>query len=272
MKAQPSFKGSARPAAVAGKFYPADPAELRRTIEDLLAEVKTPPCSPPKALIVPHAGLIYSGPIAASAYAELKPLRKAIRKVVLIGPAHYVFVPGLAVPTSDAFETPLGSVRVSRELVDRTRTFPIVRESDEAHAPEHSLEVQLPFLQVVLKDFEVLPMLAGQVTPEEIAEVLDAVWGGPETCLIISSDLSHFLAWAAARKIDTLTAEAIEKLQPELISDHQACGRLPIKGLLKSASHHGLKSTLLDLRNSGDTAGNHDRVVGYGAFAFRPKD
>lgn len=268
MKTRTANLSPVRPAAVAGKFYPADPSELRGLVEDLLAEVERSPGPPPKAVIVPHAGLIYSGPIAASAYAELRPLRETIRKVVLIGPAHYVFVPGLAVPTSDAFETPLGLVKVSRELVDKARTFPIVRESDEAHGPEHSLEVQLPFLQVVLKDFEVLPLLAGQATPAEIAEVLDAVWGGPETCLVISSDLSHFLTWSAARKTDALTAEAIEKLQPNLIADHQACGRLPIKGLLQSASQHGLKSTLLDLRNSGDTAGNRDRVVGYGAFAF----
>ena len=266
---KPSVKtGAVRRAAVAGKFYPTDPLELRRLIENLLSGTGQHSSPAPKALISPHAGLIYSGPIAASAYAQLLPCRETIRKVVLIGPAHYVFVPGLAVPTTEAFETPLGPVKVSRELMDKARTFPIVRESDDAHAPEHSLEVQLPFLQVVLKDFEVLPLLVGQATPAEIAEVLDAVWGGPETCLIISSDLSHFLSWSAARKTDALTAEAIEKLQPDLISDHQACGRLPIKGLLESASHHHLKGTLLDLRNSGDTAGSRDRVVGYGAFAF----
>ena len=266
---KPSVKtGAVRRAAVAGKFYPTDPLELRRLIENLLSGTGQNSGPAPKALISPHAGLIYSGPIAASAYAQLLPCRETIRKVVLIGPAHYVFVPGLAVPTTEAFETPLGPVKVSRELMDKARTFPIVRESDDAHAPEHSLEVQLPFLQVVLKDFEVLPLLVGQATPAEIAEVLDAVWGGPETCLIISSDLSHFLTWQAARKLDTTTADAIEHLKPELIGDHQACGRLPIKGLLESASHHHLKGTLLDLRNSGDTAGSRDRVVGYGAFAF----
>ncbi len=253
---------------MAGKFYPADPSELRHLIENLLSGTEQGTGPAPKALISPHAGLIYSGPIAASAYAQLLPFKETIRKVVLIGPAHYVFVPGMAVPTAEAFETPLGTVKVNRELLEKARKFPVVKESDAAHAPEHCLEVQLPFLQVVLKEFEILPLLAGQIDGEEIAQVLDSLWGGAETCFIISSDLSHFLPWQAARKLDTTTADAIENLKPELIGEHQACGRLPIKGFLESASRHSLKGTLLDLRNSGDTAGGRDRVVGYGAFAF----
>jgi len=257
-----------RPAAVAGMFYPDDPIELKQTVTDLLAKAgAAESVRAPKALIVPHAGYIYSGPIAASAYARLADLRGRIRRVVLLGPTHRVYVRGLALPEAERFATPLGEVMLDRDGMWQLNGLPQVIRSAAAHQMEHSLEVQLPFLQQVLGDFQLLPLAVGEATAAEVAEVLEAVWGGDETLIVISSDLSHFLPDALARKVDGGTVQAILAMNSHL-NHEQACGATPINGLLLAARKHGLHPVVLDVRNSSDTAGDPDRVVGYAAFAF----
>jgi hypothetical protein len=258
-----------RKPAVAGMFYPDDPAVLARTVQTLLAGVAPPAASaaPIKALIVPHAGYVYSGPIAASAYARLQGLRGIVRRVVLLGPVHRVAVRGLALPGAQAFATPLGTVPIDPDAVQRLRALPQVTVSAPAHALEHSLEVQLPFLQAALGEFTLVPLAVGDAAPEEVAGVLEALWNGPETLIVVSSDLSHYLPYETAQRLDGQTCTAIRDLQP-LHSHEQACGATPVNGLLLAARRHGLQAQLLDLRNSGDTAGDRARVVGYAAFAF----
>ena len=257
-----------RPPAVAGRFYPSDPIELRRLITDLLADVPRAAGPAPKALIAPHAGYPYSGPIAASAYARLIPARGQIERIVMLGPSHYVALNGLATTSAEAFATPLGVVPVDVSAVREVRSLPQVRELEEAHAQEHSLEVQLPFLQTVLSDFTLVPLTVGSASADDISEVLDRLWGGPETRFVISSDLSHYFDFQTARRLDRATAEAIEALKPAGIGEERACGRMPICGLLQAARRHGLRAHTVDLRSSGDTAGPRDKVVGYGAFVF----
>jgi len=261
-----------RPAAVAGAFYPGESGVLMHDVAAMLAAAQAhhPAASatPPKALIVPHAGYIYSGPIAASAYAQLIPARARIRRVVLLGPVHRVPVRGLALPGSiSSFETPLGIVPLDRKAMDSIAGLPQVVDSLSAHAWEHSLEVQLPFLQQVLDNFSLVPLAVGDATPREVAQVLEQLWGGEETVIVISSDLSHYLPYETAKQVDHATAQAILALDVP-VSHEQACGGTPVNGLLLAAQHHHLVPQLLDLRNSGDTAGDRDRVVGYGAFAF----
>jgi len=258
-----------RPAAVAGMFYPDNPGTLKRTVADLLASARGGEgARAPKALIVPHAGYIYSGAVAASAYVRLGEQRARIRRVVLLGPTHRVYVRGLALPDVERFATPLGDIPLDRSGMQRLSALPQVTVSAAAHQMEHSLEVQLPFLQQALDDFQLLPLAVGDATPEEVAEVLETVWGGDETLIVISSDLSHFLPDAVARKIDGATVEAILALNPHL--DHeQACGATPVNGLLLAARRHGLQPVVLDVCNSSDTAGDPERVVGYAAFAFQ---
>ncbi|MHB0974535.1 MAG: AmmeMemoRadiSam system protein B [Thiobacillus sp.] len=257
-----------RPAAVAGMFYPDDPVELKRTVAGLLAKAgAAAPSRPPKAVIVPHAGYVYSGPVAASAYAQVATLRGRVRRVVLLGPTHRVYVRGLALPEADRFATPLGEVPLDREGMRAVAALPQVVRSAAAHRMEHSLEVQLPFLQQVLGDFLLLPLAVGDATAAEVAEVLEQVWGGDETLVVISSDLSHFLPDAVARKVDGGTVDAILALDSHL-SHEQACGATPVNGLLLAARRHGLHPLVLDVRNSSDTAGDPERVVGYAAFAF----
>lgn len=260
-----------RPAAVAGAFYPADPSVLSETVDRLLDSelaTATAESAPLKALIVPHAGYIYSGPIAARAYARLRPIADSVQRVVLLGPAHRVPVHGLALPEARQFATPLGVVEIDVDAATVASRLPQVMESAYAHADEHSLEVQLPFLQRVLPHFKLLPLLVGFATSKDVAEVLSALWGGPETLIVISSDLSHYHPYGMAKQIDRGTADAILELKATL--DHeQACGATPVNGLLLAARNRGLKPSLLDLRNSGDTAGDQRRVVGYAAFDFR---
>lgn len=253
--------------AVAGLFYPDDPRVLKRTVDDYLAEA-SPDGEPPKALIVPHAGYIYSGPIAATAYATLARVRASVHRVVLLGPSHRVPLRGLAASSADRFVTPLGPVELDRDAIDLALALPQVRLMDAAHAQEHSLEVQLPFLQEVLERFSLVPFVVGDADPEEVAEVLDLLWGGPETLIVISSDLSHYHAYASARAMDTATSEAIEALRPQDIGYDQACGRIPVNGLLETARRRGMQARTLDLRNSGDTAGSREQVVGYGAYVL----
>jgi MEMO1 family protein len=222
----------------------------------------------PKAMIVPHAGLVYSGPIAATAYRRLEGSRGAIERVVLLGPSHRVGFYGLALSSAGGFETPLGTVRVDGEAAKAVSHLPQVTVLDEAHAMEHSLEVQLPFLQEALGDFSLVPIAVGDASPGEVAEVIDALWGGPETLILISSDLSHYHDYATARALDEETSRNIEALRPEAILYGHACGRNPINGLLVSARRRGMTGETIDLRSSGDTAGPRDQVVGYGAYVF----
>jgi hypothetical protein len=259
--------GLVRSAAVAGHFYPADPHVLNRDLRLFLdAATSQEGSSTPKAIIVPHAGYIYSGPIAASAYACLRKARHDITRVVLFGPSHRIAFPGLAVPTSDQFETPLGQVPLDRPALDSLLQIRGVIALDSAHDQEHSLEVHLPFLQTVLDRFTLVPVVVGNTQPDLVADALEAVWGGSETLVVISSDLSHYLGYTAAQQLDQQTSQAIERLDPTAIGYDQACGRLPIAGLLIQAKRHGLTAQRIDLRNSGDTAGPRDKVVGYGAW------
>lgn len=254
-----------RPAAVAGRFYPDEPAALRAQIEAYLADSRK--CDAhPKGIIVPHAGYVYSGPVAASGYAALASRRSEIRRVVLMGPSHFVRVRGLAVPTVDSFATPLGDVPIDGQARDELRSLAQIVASDEAHAREHSLEVHLPFLQVVLPEFTLVPLAVGDATPDEIAEVVEILWDGPETAFVISSDLSHFHDHSTAAEIDSRTSALIESLRWEELRGDLCCGYKPIGGLLSAARARGLPVQAIDLRNSGDTAGPRDRVVGYGAY------
>lgn len=257
----------ARPPAVAGSFYPGDAGALRSTVEELLRGVTRPAGPAPKAVIAPHAGYVYSGPIAASAFQAVAPAAGTIRRVVLLGPAHFVPIRGLGLPDSDRFVTPLGEVMVEPEGCRDALRLPQVRVQSEAHVQEHSLEVELPFLQVLVDELVLVPLVVGEADAEEVAEVLEALWGGPETLIVISSDLSHYLSWEEARRIDRATADEILSLGGPL-DPRRACGARPISGLLLVARRRGMTAELLDLRSSGDTAGDHGRVVGYGAFAF----
>lgn len=258
-----------RPAAVAGRFYDAHPSRLRADVERYLATAVPAEGASPKAIIAPHAGYLYSGPIAGSAFATLRQGARDIRRVILIGPAHYVPITGLAFPDADAFATPLGNVRVDRERVDQAvRALPQALVLNSPHRPEHSLEVELPFLQVLLEDFEIVPVLAGDVSGDEVADLLRLLWGGPETCIVVSSDLSHYLPYEVARTVDGATAAMIGAMDMRELDATRACGYESIRGFIPVAAECGLKARVLDLRNSGDTAGPRDRVVGYGAFAF----
>ncbi len=252
--------------AVAGLFYPADAAELASEVQAFLARARSFKLTP-KALIVPHAGYVYSAAIAATAYATLCAISRKISRVVLLGPTHRVAVRGLALSDADAFATPLGRIKLDNKAARRIAHFPQVVVSAEAHAEEHSLEVQLPFLQCVLKDFTLLPLAVGMASATEVAEVLEALWGGEETLIVVSSDLSHYLPYATSQRVDEQTVQSILNLQ-QPVSHDRACGGTPISGLILAAKRHHLTPRLLDLRKSGDTAGSKDAVVGYAALAF----
>ena len=260
---------SVRAPAVAGMFYPGESRELAQALTGLLvaAAHDAPERAVPKAIIAPHAGYIYSGPIAASVYTLLSPARRRIRRVVLLGPTHRVAVRGMALPGCGAFATPLGTVEIDADAIESLRGMTQVVVSPQAHALEHSLEVHVPFLQTAIEKFRLVPLAVGDCGAEEVAEVLDVLWGGPETLIVVSSDLSHYLSYADAQAVDRATAKAILGLAAD-ISHEQACGATPVLGLTCVARRRGLKPELIDLRNSGDTAGDKSRVVGYGSFAF----
>ncbi len=262
------LSGARRP-AVAGLFYPGDPATLARDIRGYLEEPREPNFRAgfPKAIIAPHAGYMYSGPVAASAYALLKSARGTVRRVVLLGPCHRVAARGLALPGVSAFETPLGRVPVDEDAIAVLKDLPQVVTQVAAHAEEHSLEVHVPFLQSVLGDFKLVPLAVGFASVQDVAEVIERLWGGPETLVVVSSDLSHYLPYREANRIDRATVDAILAYRTDIEHD-QACGATPVIGLLLAAKKHGLQPELLDLRNSGDTAGGRDRVVGYASIAF----
>lgn len=260
---------SVRPPAVAGLFYPAAAAELRSDVAAMLAAAEPGARAKPipKAIIAQHAGYIYSGPIAAAAYARLIPARDVIKRVVLLGPVHRVPIRGLALPAASMLATPLGNLMVDAKAHAALSLLPQVSINAAAHAQEHSLEVHLPFLQTVLTRFTIVPLAVGDASAEEVAQVIDTLWGGPETLIIVSSDLSHYLGYTEAQAIDRNTAQAILDLR-STISHEQACGGTPVNGLALAAARHQLKADLIDLRNSGDTAGDRNRVVGYGAFVY----
>ncbi len=252
--------------AVSGTFYPGQPTALRSEVEELLAS-NSQDAAPPKVLIAPHAGYVYSGPVAASAYNLLREVAAKIRRVVLLGPAHQVYVEGLALPAVDAFETPLGTIALDQEAMSRVRDLPQVLVSDAAHGQEHSLEVHLPFLQMMLDEFSLVPLVVGRATPQDVCEVLEILWGGLETLIVVSSDLSHHHGYESAMEIDARTNQLILQRNAD-ITGEQACGAHAINGLMLCATHHALAVRELDRRNSGDTAGSRDRVVGYASYAL----
>ncbi|MEQ8428542.1 MAG: AmmeMemoRadiSam system protein B [Gammaproteobacteria bacterium] len=258
---------SIRPAAVAGMFYPGNAVQLDTDIDQFL-QADIHEISPPKAIIVPHAGYVYSGAVAASAYANLLRQRAAIKRVVLLGPAHRVYVEGMALPTNTHFATPLGNITLDTHALADIADLPFVEYLDAAHRDEHSLEVQLPFLQKILDDFVLVPIVVGNASPEQVELVLERLWGGPETLVVISSDLSHYHDYQFAKQLDTATTELIESFAWPQLGPEQACGCMPMRGLLKLARQKNMTIQTLDLRNSGDTAGPRDKVVGYGAYAL----
>jgi AmmeMemoRadiSam system protein B len=233
-----------------------------------LADAEPSKAVVPKAVIAPHAGYVYSGRVAAAAFATLRGRAQAIQRVVLIGPAHYLAVRGVAVPTVDDFETPLGQVPVDAPGLAKVAELPFVVRSDAPHVPEHALEVELPFLQILLPPFRIVPLIVGDAAAQCVAEVLSVLWDGPETLIVVSSDLSHYHDYETARRLDAATAAAIERGDWVSLRPDQACGRLAMAGLLIEASRRGLMAERLALCNSGDTAGSPDSVVGYGAWMF----
>lgn len=253
---------------VAGYFYPAEPQVLASNVQQLLANAQNYDVPAPKAIIAPHAGYIYSGPIAATIYKTLAAHKDLIKRVVLFGPAHRLGFQGIAVTNVATFVTPLGSIPVDLSSIKTVLGLPGVQVLEQAYDMEHSLEVQLPFLQTVLSKFSIIPCIVGNANPDDVANLLQHLWGGPETLIVISSDLSHYYDYATAQQLDMATSQAIVDLAPERIHDNQACGRLPVKGLLLAAAKLNLQPKVLDQRNSGDTAGDKSRVVGYGAYHF----
>lgn len=252
---------------VAGLFYPAERETLQRDLSRYLEQAKPYRGKSPKALVAPHAGYVYSAPVAANAYASLAQDAAQIHTVVLLAPSHRVAFRGLAVSDADTFETPLGEIPVDSEAVQRLLTLPQVALLPQAFSEEHALEVQLPFLQQVLQDFRLVPLVVGDADAQQVAEVLDLVWGDEHTLVVISSDLSHYEDYLSAQRHDAHTSALIEALD-EHLEYGDACGRNPLRGLLRVARRQALQAQALDLRNSGDTAGPRDRVVGYGAYVF----
>ena len=260
-----------RPPAAAGLFYAGHRQRLQTTVSELLAEVASPANVLPKALIAPHAGYVYSGRVAAEAFATLRARAQSITRVVLIGPAHFVAVRGVAAPTVDGFETPLGCVPVDKDALSAIADLPFVIAADAPHAPE-PLEVELPFLQALLPNFAVVPLVIGDAVPQQVAEVLRRLWGGPETLIVVSSDLSHYHDYDTACRLDAATAASIERGEWQGLGPNQACGFLAVAGLLVEAGRRRLTPQRLSLCNSGDTAGSRDRVVGYGAWVVEQTD
>lgn len=265
--------GRVRRPAVAGTFYPSSESALRTALAECArrsAGVQAP--GRPKALIAPHAGYMYSGPIAASAYSLLAPWAREIRKVVLLGPSHHVAFRGLATSSAEYFLTPLGSIQLDLGAILALQELPFVRCRDDAHAAEHSLEVHLPFLQEALDDFRLIPLVVGEAKPTDVATALDRVWGDDETLIVVSTDLSHYHTYDSACDVDAKTGAAIRRLDPAAIDGGRACGFRALNGLLAAAGQRGLEVTALDERNSGDTAGDRRRVVGYGSYALVPAE
>jgi AmmeMemoRadiSam system protein B len=249
-------------------FYPKQADTLKNLVDGLLQQAETPTVDAPKALIAPHAGYIYSGPVAASTYRSLQPVRDHLSRVVVLAPAHRVGFRGVAATSADYLNTPLGDIPVDHQAVSSALELHQVQTFDQPFEGEHALEVQLPFLQRSLSDFSIAPFIVGQATATEVSELLELLWGSDKTLIVISSDLSHFLDYDSAKQRDARTTEKILALETNNIATEDACGHLPIQGLLFSARQHGLQVKALDVRNSGDTTGDMSRVVGYGAYVF----
>ncbi len=260
-----------RPAAQAGRFYPASPSALGGMVEGFLREAVSGGVAGAKGLVAPHAGYVYSGPVAGSAFAAWAGAAGTIRRVVVMGPSHFVDFAGVALPGVSALATPLGTVEVDAGGVAALEGCPGVTTLPAAHSPEHCVEVELPFLQVVLGEFRVVPLVVGRCTDDQIVEVMERLWGGPETGWVISSDLSHYLPPSEARAMDLATAHAVEELNHEVLTGRHACGFRPLRGLMRCVRSRGGSMRTVDLRNSGDTAGPRDSVVGYGAFHLDPE-
>jgi AmmeMemoRadiSam system protein B/AmmeMemoRadiSam system protein A len=257
--------------AIAGTFYPSNPAELEATVQYFLEKANNifgPPINVPKAIIVPHAGYIYSGITAAAAYNRLHPARETIKRVVILGPCHRVAVDGMALPSTDIFRTPFGDVPLDIDAIKKINELDFVTIFNETHVDDHSIEIHLPFLQKILANFKLVPIIVGETDPGKVAEALEILWGGPETLILISSDLSHYLGYDQAKMIDDDTRKAIEQFDLKALGKDQACGRHSVMGLLILAKAKGLSVGTADIRNSGDTAGTKDRVVGYGSWCF----
>ncbi|HEY8079483.1 MAG TPA: AmmeMemoRadiSam system protein B [Labilithrix sp.] len=253
---------------MAASFYPASAVELSCTVELLLAEASAADCPRPKALIAPHAGYAYSGAVAAAAYASLRGERGTIERVVVLGPAHYVDVKGIATSNASAFTTPMGELLLDRDAIDAIARLPGVAALDNAHAPEHSVEVQIPFVQAALGQVRLVPLLCGSGTCEkQLDRVLDVLWGGEETLFVVSSDLSHYLDYDSARARDAATTRSIESLDADAIGSDDACGPSCLRAILRAASKRRMHAKVLDVKSSGDTVGGRDEVVGYGAYA-----
>ena len=255
-----------RQPAVAGMFYPADKQLLKDDIHQYLNQASIEQQEHLKAIVVPHAGYMYSGPIAAAAFKQLIPFKDTIKRVVLLGPSHRVAFSGLAVPQSDIFNTPLGEIQIDQKGIQLLLDLPQVVISEQAHRDEHSLEVQLPFLQEILDEFTLIPLVVGDAERNEVAEVINRLWGDQHTLIVISTDLSHYHSYNEAKQRDQATSDAIINLKPDLIGYEDACGRNGLKGMMTVAEEKNLSIDILDLRNSGDTAGDKSRVVGYGAY------
>jgi AmmeMemoRadiSam system protein B len=273
MLAPTQFHGTVRPPAAAGLYYPRDPEGLRHALQTLLGPLAATAQRLPKALVVPHAGYAYSGEVAASAYRTLGHEEAAarIRHVVLLGPSHRVKVHGLALPSCDGFATPCGTVPINGPARQRLRELGLAGVADAPHALEHCLEVQLPFLQMLLRDFDLLPIAVGIAPPAQVGRALEAVWGGAETLVIVTSDLSHHHTRLEAESLDRATARRIVERRSDL-NETEACGADALNGLLEVARQRGLQVELLERRTSGDTAGDDQRVVGYGSFALYAPD
>lgn len=260
-----------RPPAVAGMFYPADPQELTRMVFGYLAS-NTPEmdvdATDIRAIIAPHAGYIYSGPVAASVYQYLATLKNSITNIILVGPSHRVPLLGLATSSAEYFSTPLGNIPINRSLTDQFNQLPFVSELDQAHSMEHSLEVHLPFLQLTLEQFQLVPIVAGDASADEVSQLVELALQEKNSLLVISSDLSHYHDYGTAQQLDRDTCDAIESLSVQKLDSQHACGYIPVRGLLKYAKEHGLTAKTVDCRNSGDTAGPRNEVVGYGAYVF----
>jgi AmmeMemoRadiSam system protein B len=257
-----------RPPAVAGAFYPGDPLELSAMVSELLVAAD-PTSLPrrPRALVVPHAGYIYSGGVAAQGYSRLEPFAGEIRRVILLGPNHRVPLAGIAAPDVSCFRTPLGDIDIDQKMISQLADKGLLQINSLPHENEHCLETQLPFLQKLLSDWQLVPLIVGETAVDDVSALLDEVIHDPDNLVIISSDLSHFHEYHEAQRIDSHTSELIETLQP-VVHPQQACGAFPLNGLLQLAGSMGLKVITLDRKNSGDTAGGKDQVVGYGCYAF----
>lgn len=264
-----ALANTVRQPAVADRFYPGEAAPLQSLMDGLFSAAEAPSDAAPKAVIAPHAGFLFSGAVAATAYRQLEPAAGRIERVVILGPAHFHPVRGLAAHSARRFATPLGDMAVDEEAMATVLERPDVGIDDRAHAREHSLETQLPFIRHVLGEVRIVPLVVGEASPEAVAEILEGLWGGPETAIVISSDLSHFHPDRQARRLDRATAEAVERLDGEALGPQNACGFLPIGGLLGNVRRRAGRVQTLALRTSADAGAPADRVVGYGAFSYR---